>query len=271
MEPSILFEGILADGVRLIMQIISAIVILFVAWYSGNWVSDTIYQKSEKAKIDSSVAFVLSRFTRWAIFVVGILLALAQVNFDVMTLAAGIGGLSVAFGLAMQNISQNFVSGIMLLIQQPFKVGDVVKVDDEIGIITDIQIQATTIRTFDGVLVIIPNCQVYNNIITNFSNTPKRRLRIAIGVDYNTDLDKADRILQEVAMRTPGMIPEPAPMVIFKEFGDNSINGMLYVWTSGVKESSYLQAIDATVRDIHTTFNKEGINIPFPVRTVYIN
>jgi len=117
-------------------------------------------------------------------------------------------------------------------------------------------------------LIIVPNAQVYSNPITNYSKIEQRRVSIDVGVGYETDLEKADQIMLDVARKLPGIKFEPEPFVVFKEFGDSSINATLYFWID-IDETGYFSSLDSVVKGIKTAFEKEEINIPYPIRTVY--
>ncbi|NJN94602.1 MAG: mechanosensitive ion channel family protein [Anaerolineales bacterium] len=195
--------------------------------------------------------------------------ALAQVNFDVTGFVAGLGIVGFTVGFALQDIAQNFIAGILLLIQQPFSIGDSVEVNGYGGVVTNIEIRSTTVRTWDGLLVIIPNADVYGNPITNYSKIDQRRISIIVGVAYESDLHKVDETLLAVAAGLPGVKKDPAPQVVFNEFGDPAIKATLYFWID-VSETSYFTALDAAVKRIKAAFEQEGINIPTSVQPIYV-
>jgi len=137
-------------------------------------------------------------------------------------------------------------------------------------VVSDIKVRDTTMRTWDGLLVIIPNATVYTNAITNYTKVEKRRIGLEIGVGYETDLQKAHDTMIDVVANLPGVIlDDPEPLVVFKEFGDSSINATLYFWID-MAVTGYFGALDGAVKGVKAAFERQGINIPFPIRTVYM-
>ena len=221
-----------------------------------------------RRRIDPELNLLLSRIAQIAIIVIGIIWALATVDFDVTGFVAGLGIVGFTIGFALKDIAENFVAGVLLLLQQPFDIGEAVEAGGYSGTVTNIEIRSTTIRTWDGLLVIVPNAQVYGNPITNYSKVNQRRISLDVGVGYETDLQKATDTMLEVVNILPGIKEEPAPFVVFQEFGDSSINSTLYFWID-TSEAGYFGSLDAVVKGIKTAFEREGINIPFPIRTIY--
>ncbi|MCP4707887.1 MAG: mechanosensitive ion channel family protein, partial [Planctomycetes bacterium] len=194
----------------------------------------------------------------------------SEVDFDVTGFAAGLGIIGFTIGFALKDIAENFVAGVLLLWQQPFDIGDSVSVGGYSGTVTSIQIRATTVRTWDGLLVIIPNADVYSNAITNYSQIDERRISLAVGVGYESDLPQVSEVMIEVANNLPGVIKDdPAPEVAFSEFGESSINVTLYFWIR-TQKTDYRSTLDAAVKNIKLAFEQAGINIPYPIRTVYM-
>ncbi len=201
--------------------------------------------------------------------ILGIIAALQQIGFDVTSFLAGLGILGFTLGFALQDVSKNFIAGLLLLWQQPFDIGDTIKVADFTGTVVDIEIRATEMITLDGLYVNIPNGDVFTSAIVNYTREKTRRIELNVGVAYGTDLEKAQQIALQAISETPGVLPEPAPTVIYKTFGDSSINFTAYYWID-TTEPGYLGGMDQGVQSINTAFEREGIEIPFPIRTVYM-
>ncbi|MDY6993469.1 MAG: mechanosensitive ion channel family protein, partial [Pseudomonadota bacterium] len=165
-------------------------------------------------------------------------------------------------GFALKDVAENFVAGILLLIQQPFDIGDAIEVAGYAGTVTDIKVRDTTLRSWEGLLVIIPNAKVYTQVITNYSRLEKRRLSLEITVDYETDLSTAQNTILEVVTQLPGIITDtPAPTLVFNEFADNGIKATLYYWYDAQK-TSYWTALDDAVKGIKTALEQADIHIP---------
>ncbi len=259
---------IVTDIIIFIPNIIAAVIIFVVALYVGRLVFVSVRKTLIKRNVDPELSLLFARLSNWSIIIFGTVWALAQVNFDVTSFVAGLGIIGFTVGFALKDIAENFVAGILLLMQQPFNIGDAVVVADQGGVVEDIEIRSTTIRTWDGLLVIIPNASVYSNPITNYSRINKRRVSLTVGVSYDTDLDLADAIMLEVVDSLPGIKDDPEPFVVFNEFADSSINATVYFWID-TSEAGYFGTQDAVVKGIKVAFDREGISIPFPIQMVY--
>lgn len=256
------------NAVLSLPNIIAAVVIfvgmLFVAALAARFVQ----RASQRRGLRIESTLLLSRATRWVLIGVGIVWALDQVNFNVTGFVAALGILAFTIGFALQDISKNFVAGILLLWQQPFNIDDVISVAGYTGKVTDVSIRATELRTFDGLQVLVPNAEVYTSPITNFTKAAVRRLALRIGVSYTTDLDKATRVALEAVSALPDVLgDEQAPSVVFDNFGDSSIDFTLFYWID-TEATPFGIAQDQGVKAVKTAFEREGIDIPLPVRTM---
>jgi len=257
-------EQLLVFIPKLIVAVIVFIVALYVAQIAFRMVKKALINR----KVDAELVLLFSRLVQVGIIVLGLMWSLQIVDFDVTGFVAGLGIIGFTVGFALKDIAENFVAGVLLLLHQPFDIGDSVDAGGFAGTVINIEIRSTTIRLWDGLLVIVPNAQVYSNPITNYSKIDRRRISIDVGVGYETDLEKADQIMLDVAHKLPGIKFDPEPFVVFKEFGDSSINATLYFWID-VDETGYFGSLDSVVKGIKIAFEKEGINIPYPIRTVY--
>jgi len=255
--------------VNYLKPFVAAAVILSITLYLTHYGSRLVRTALEQRHLNPEVSLLLSRITYWAILVIGITSALSQLGFDVTSFVASLGIVSIALAFAVQDIAQNFMAGIMLLIQQPFKIGDLVEIDGKIGRVVTIEIRSTTIRTSDGLFIIIPNAQVSGNPITNFSISKKRQVSIAIGVSYDTDLTRATQLMLASVQQISLVQTEPPPEAIFREFGDSAINGELNFWILNSEAANYATAVDMAIKSLKATFDREGIEIPFPTRAIY--
>ncbi|MBN1220918.1 MAG: mechanosensitive ion channel [Anaerolineae bacterium] len=263
-------QKLIENTIIFIPKLLVAIVIFLVMLYVANLAARAVKKATAKRQVDPELSMLFSRLTRWTLIVLGTVWALQQVDFNLTGFVAGLGILGFTIGFALKDIAENFVAGILLLVQQPFDIGEAIEVAGYSGTVTDIQIRATTIRTWDGLLVVVPNAQVYTHAITNYSKPEKRRLGLDIGVGYETDLQKAHDTMLAVVADLPGVLQaEPAPSVIFKEFGESSINATLYFWIDP-HQTDYFSTLDVAVKGIKLAFEREGINIPYPIRTVYM-
>lgn len=266
-----LFEQTINDFLTFLPSLIVALVFFLVTLYLSKYGAKLMLRTMENRDISNEVAILMSRIIQWSILILGTTTALAQINFNLTAFVTGLGILGFTVGFALQHIAQNFVAGILLLLQQPFKIGDNIKVGDNVGTVKDIEISTTTILTFDGLLVIIPNSQVFGNPLINYSATDTRRVSIGIGVSYDTNLIHATEVLlKDVTQKIPNLNPTPAPAALFNEFGDSSINGVFNFWIANTSRAEYLRTIDLAVKETKAAFDREGIEIPFPIRTLYM-
>lgn len=261
-------EQVITDLAAFIPKLIVAVIIFIVALFISRWVFRLVENLATRRQIDPELTLLMSRVAQWTVIIFGTIWALDQVEFNVTGFVAGLGIIGFTVGFALKDIAENFVAGILLLLQQPFDIGDAVEVNDYGGTVEEIDIRTTTIRTWDGLLVIIPNASVYSNPITNFSKVHQRRISIDVGVGYDTDLNMANQVILDVVNRLPGIKIDPEPFVVFKEFGDSSINATVYFWIS-TSEAGYFDSLDGVVKGIKAAFDEKGIDIPFPIRTVY--
>ena len=253
-----------------IPKLIVALIIFFGMLYIASLVAKGVQKAAQKRGVDPELTKLFYRLTRWSLIILGTIWALGMVDFNVTGFVAGLGIAGLTIGFALKDIAENFIAGILLLLQQPFDIGEGIEVAGYSGTVIDIAIRATTIRTWDGLLVILPNAEVYKNAITNYSKVDKRRIGLDIGVGYETDLQKAHNTMIDVVAQLPGVVDDPEPTVVFKEFGDSAINASLYFWID-TEVVGFLVAQDAAVKGIKSAFEREGINIPYPIRTVYVN
>lgn len=243
-----------------IPHLVVAIIIFVATFYLAGLAAGAVKKMMKKRRSDPELAMLFSRVTHWTIVIFGLIWALEQVNFNITGFVAGLGIVGFTVGFALQDIAKNFVAGILLLLQQPFDISDIVEVSGFNGTVMDIQIRSTTVRTQDGLLVIIPNADVYGNPITNYSKIDRRRISITLGVTYASDLQKVDETLHKVAAELPGVKKEPAPQVVFNEFGATAIKVTLYFWIN-VTETSYFKALDGAIKEIKLAFEHEEIQI----------
>lgn len=216
--------------------------------------------------VDKEIRTLLGQLLYWSILIFGIITAL-QRFFDVSAFLAGLGILGFTIGFALQEIMQNFVAGLILLIQQPFEIGNFVSVSGYSGTVAAINMRTTEIKTLDGRLIIIPNSKVLSNPIENFSRTDLLRVDLPVGVGYETDLDIAKATILEALPGIQGYLSDPAPSIIYHSFGESSIDMDIRFWIS-TTENNVFDARDQAVIATKRALDAKGVNIPFPIRTI---
>lgn len=194
-------------------------------------------------------------------------MALHQIGFHVSGLLGAAGILTVALAFASQTAASNLISGFFLLIEAPFSIGSVVRIGGTTGEVVSIDLLSTTLRTFDNLAVRIPNESLMKSEITNLSRFPIRRYDLKVGVAYKEDLRRVQVVLEEVARMNPLCLEDPNPLLILQGFGDSSLDIQFSVWSLS---TNYLNLRNSIHREVKEAFDKEGIEIPFPHRSLYV-
>ena len=250
-------------------RLITAVVIFAIMLFLAGLVAKPIQRACNKRKLDREATLLLSRLGRYGTITLGIIWGLKQVNFDVTGFVAALGILGFTIGFALQDISKNFVAGILLLWQQPFNIGDTISVNGFTGAVMDISPRATEIRNLDGLQVFIPNADVYTNPLTNYSKAQSRRVGLRAGVAYDTDLDLATRTALEAVQQVRGLVGDPAPSVIFDTFGEQLIGFILYYWID-TAQADFGVAQDQGLKLIKEAFQREQITLPIAIRALVV-
>jgi small conductance mechanosensitive channel len=208
-----------------------------------------------------------------SMWLLGLLIALSVLDLDktVTSLLAGVGVLGIVLGFALQDITSNFVSGILISLHHPCDVGDLIKTGNYIGRVERIALRATTIRTFQGPIVIIPNKDLLQSPLTNFTRIPERRIELRVGVAYEDDLDKVRQVAIEAARGVKARKADREVEVYFEEFDDSSINLVIWLWIEYKGERDYVAARSDLLMRVKTAFAVNTIAIPFPIRTLELD
>jgi potassium-dependent mechanosensitive channel len=219
--------------------------------------------------VDRGVRDAIKKLLHYFLVFIGFLLAMGLAGIELSNFAVLAGAFGIGIGFGLQNIVNNFVSGLILLFERPVKVGDMVVVDGEWGRVLSIGLRSTVIETFDGSELIVPNSQLISEKVTNWTLTTTRaRVVMPVGVAYGSDLALVLRILQEAAGSQPLVLPEPAPSAIFVGFGDSSLDFELRCWIADV--SMRLLVRSELGQFIDRRFREEGVEIPFPQRDLHL-
>jgi small-conductance mechanosensitive channel len=216
---------------------------------------------------NAETARLLSRIAKWSVVVLGTILALDQVDFDITGFVAGLGVAGITIGFALQDIARNFVAGLLLFARQPFRIGDAVKIAGFTGKVKDITTRDTVIQTWDGEDVIIANIDVLGNAIVNYSNLPRRRRTVMVGLGYGQDADDAMAVFQSAVQAVPGVLEEPAPTVFAEALGDSTMNLAARFWVDTAGHNLLRVHSDVVVA-LTEAAERAGIDLPYPIQTV---
>lgn len=201
---------------------------------------------------------------------IGLFVSLGVLNLDktVTSILAGAGVIGLALGFAFQEIASNFVSGILIAFQEPYQLGDIIEIDSYFGEVTKISLRTTSVTTFQGLEVLIPNKDMFTKPFINFTTTPDRRLDLNVGVSYGDDLDLVEEITKEALLKVEDRVESKDIDVFFEEFGNSSINLVARVWIHYPRNKAYAKARHQAVKAIKAAFDQHNITIPFPIRTL---
>jgi len=267
MDWTLDLQQLLQEFLQFLPKLVSAIITFIVFLILSKLAKKSIKKLLSKRISDEETQKLLTRLATWAILIFGTILALDQVDFNVTGFVAGLGIAGFTIGFALQDIAKNFVAGILLLIRQPISIGDIVEISGFSGTIQDIDIRDTSIKTFDGELVILPNADVLANPIKNFSGLEKRRRSVKIGLGYEEDVERAKGIFLTAIRTVQGVEAEPAPTVIAMELGDSALSLTAFFWLDQTKYGLY-EVHSAVVEAISEAAKDNQINLPYPIQTV---
>jgi small-conductance mechanosensitive channel len=226
-------------------------------------------QVFSRMSIDMGMQYTLTRITHYLIMIIGAVVAFQFIGIDLTGLAIILGFLSVGIGFGLQNITSNFVAGLILLLERPIKVGDRIMVGNQEGDVVEINMRSTTIRTLNNVAVIVPNSEFVSAKLENWSYGDETvRMDVNVGVSYESDLETVVRSLREVAAEHPEVLKNPAPDVLHIGFGDSAWNMRLRVWLGDSQR--HLEVQSEINCAIVRKFQQNRVEIPFPQRDLHI-
>jgi small conductance mechanosensitive channel len=263
-------DGWLRDFVLLLPNLILAlaVVVLFgVAARIVRKILEPILRRiSERGPLNRLVINLVSL----GVLSVGALTALSILHLDktVMSLLAGVGVIGLALGFAFQDIAANFMAGLLILMRRPLRIGDIVETNDFFGRVTGIDLRNTIIRTWSGKDVLVPNKEVFQNPLTNYSRTSDRRVELVVGVSYGEDLPRVEQVTRDALEQLPHRDAERPLEIFFTEFGDSSINFELFFWIDTAEQGAFYEARSAAIVKIKAAYDANGLTIPFPIRTL---
>ncbi len=258
-------------GFSISVYMVSMVILVLYLTNLVSWVlqalADAHYMTPRK--IDYGVQAALKRLLHYTLFTIGFFIAVSMASLDLQKFTIIAGALGVGIGFGLQNIVNNFVSGLILLFERPVKVGDTINIDDQWGTITRIGMRSTVFETLDRSEIIVPNSDLISQKVTNWTFTTNiSRIVLTVGVAYGSPLDKVLEILTRVAQEHLEILKDPEPSAIFTGFGESSIDFELRVWISDINKRLKVKSELGQAVDRH--FREEGITIPFPQRDLHL-
>ncbi len=260
----------LKELIRLLPNIALATLVLVLGFLIAKWLEKIACKIFTRFIHNDTLINLFSSLVHIFALGVTIFVALSILNLDkaVTSILAGAGIIGLALAFAFQDIASNFMSGIFLSIRRPLHTGDIVQIKDYMGKITQINLRDTVLRTFQGQMVIIPNKEVLQNPIENYSLLGKRRMDLTVGVSYGDDLQKVKNVTLKALEGIEGLTKDDEITFFYKEFGDSSINFDVRLWVHTPEQPEYLQVRSEAVMRIKQAYDENNITIPFPIRTL---
>lgn len=255
-----LWEGVnLVSGIRAAAMVLVGIpLVFFVAGVTRRWATRRL--SPQIGLIAGKLVFYLGGATI-------LVTTMVELGFSLAPLLGAAGIVGIALGFASQTSVSNVIAGFFLIAEQPFVVDDLIQVGDMIGRVLSVDTMSVKLRTFDNKFVRIPNETLVKSTVINITRFPIRRVDVRIGVAYREDPERVRKVLLDIADRNPIALMEPEPLIVFDAFGDSSLNLLFAVWATREK---WLDLKNSIQEEIKSRFDEEGIEIPFPHRTLYV-
>lgn len=249
------------------IKVLAAIAILVIGLWFAKLLPKVVRKAMTEAKIEATLVSFLSNVTYIAAVIFVLLAALNQLGVQTTSIIALLGAAGLAIGLALQGSLANFAAGVLIVFFRPFRVEDWIEAAGVSGIVEEIHIFTTTVRTFDNRTIIVPNAKLSADNITNYSAKPYLRLDLVVGVAYDADVDRVKQVLARALAEDERILQHPAPDIGVLELGDSSVNFAVRPW---VRPSDYWQVSLNTYDRIKKCLDAEGISIPFPQRDIHL-
>jgi small conductance mechanosensitive channel len=262
-----LLETAKTTGVDFVIRLLVALVIFYVGRTIARALQRGLRRVMEAQEVDKILQTFVCNLAYWTLMVFVIIAAINQIGVQTTSLIAVMGAAGLAVGLALQGSLSNFAAGVLIVVFRPYRVGDWVEAAGISGSVEQVQILTTVLKTGDNKQIIVPNSQIMNSIITNYSANETRRVDLVIGVSYDDDLDKVRKTVQELVDADERILKDPACTIAVGQLGDSSVNFFVRPW---VKTADYWVVMFDLTEAIKKRFDQEGISIPFPQRDVHI-
>jgi len=270
-EEFIALEQLTETALELLMTYGPKLILAFLVLIFGLWFIKGILKvmdaAMDRAKVEPTLQKFLMSFTSVGFKVILLVIFASMIGVETASLIAMLGAAGLAVGLALQGSLSNFAGGVLILLFKPFKVGDVVEAEGNVGVVREIQIFNTVVMTLDNKKVVIPNAILSNGVVKNLSSEPTRRVDITFGISYDDDIQKAKQVLKNVISSKQEILSIPAPEVYVSAHADSSINILTRSW---VNNEDYWQVYFYLMEEVKLAFDREGISIPFPQRDVHM-
>jgi small-conductance mechanosensitive channel len=248
------------------------LLVLVVGYFASRLIARLVARRLQETELRADAVYLLQRITFYVAIVIVVVTALSLINVPLASFAFVSGAVAIGVGFGAQNIINNFISGWILLMEQPVRIGDFVEIDNNMGVVDRIGNRSTRIHRTDGVHMMIPNSHMLERIVVNWTLVDlKIRTTVRVGVAYGSPVKKVAELIEQAVNEQADVIAEPEPSVVFEDFGDNSLVFDTYFWAE-VGGERFLREIRSAIRfRIDELFRENGIVIAFPQRDVHMN
>ncbi|SBS34058.1 Small-conductance mechanosensitive channel [Marinomonas aquimarina] len=250
------------------VSILAGIVIFFIGKMIARRVSDWVENRMLKSNVDKAVAGFASSILYALMFAGVVLMALGQIGVETTSFIAILGAAGLAVGLALQGSLSNFASGVLIILLRPFRAGDFVDAGGHMGTVERIELFHTHMKTPDNRVIIMPNSDIMNSAIVNYSREATRRLDLMVGISYDSDIKKARDLLEDILASDERVLKDPEPAIWVFELADSSVNFAVRPW---VKADDYWALRSDLLERVKYTFDENGVGIPFPQMDVHLS
>ncbi len=220
-----------------------------------------------RLKASEHAAQIFSRLAFISVLVVGILVSLGVMGVNAGALVASLGLASVGLGFALKDVIENFLAGMIILLQRPFVVGDAVRFGDVEGVVEEVRVRDTVIRMYDGQTVFVPNASLFSSALINATTNRRRRVDFGVSISFDGDIAAATRAAADAMRGVDGVLPEPSPLVVVTELKDSAVGLRAYFWLDPT-ESNLLEVRSAAIAAVKESLERAGVGIPYPVIAV---
>lgn len=254
-------------GQRLAWNLGKFLLVLLVSWIVAKFIQGgTNWLLEKKLRLSKLAELLISRMIKNIVLVIGFAIALTALEVDITPVIAAIGATGLVVGLALQGTLSNFASGLMILVNRPFDVGDVVTAGGITGVIDQMNLVSTRFKTFDNQTIYVPNNEIWNNVITNITANHTRRVDMEFGIGYDDDFEKAEQIILDVVNDHEKVLRKPEPQVVTHALGESSVNIVCRPWA---RTADWWQVKTEVTREVKRRFDQAGISIPYPQQDVH--
>jgi small conductance mechanosensitive channel len=263
-----LLDTLITFGTTWGVRVVGVLVALLLARWIAGLFSRSLVRSLEKRSFDETLTRFFGTLIRYAVLAGAVVGCLGVFGIQTASFAALIAAIGLAIGLALQGTLSNFAAGVMLLVFQPFKIGDLIHVAGQLGVVTELQLFTTDLKTADNRKLVVPNGAIFGQVIENLNHHATRRVDISVGVAYDADLDKTRAVLETVPGQIDGALQDPAPQVFLKELGASSVDWQVRIWC---ETSKYWDVHQQGIRATKQALDEAKFGIPFPQTDLHLD